>query len=108
MAEDLLKRRATPLAVLHRQTTSLLATHGVDFPRGERLYGLRGTFRPTMAARTIQRLGDVRHALAQRCIAGTLEVHAPFAPALTDEAKDLVGKIDDGRKAGRIPPKDQG
>jgi hypothetical protein len=58
----------------------------------DRLYGVRGTFRPQMALRTIARLGPVRHALAQRAIAGTLEVHAPFAEPLSDAARDLLDK----------------
>jgi hypothetical protein len=45
------------------------------------LYGeKRGMYRPTMALQTITRLGPVRHALAQRAIAGMIEVHAPFSP----------------------------
>lgn len=65
----------------------------LPWPRGEMLYGgPHGVYRPTMAAKTLQRLGDVRHALAQRCIAGTLEVHAPFAPALSEDAQKHVDR----------------
>lgn len=89
--EDLLKLRSSPLAVAHTQTRALWRAPTEDtWARGQQLFGIRGTYRPTMAAKTIQRLGDVRHALAQRSIAGTLEVHAPFAPELSEEAAKVL------------------
>lgn len=96
MSDDLLKRVRGPLQQQRVFTTTLtrFATSGPDWGRDGRLYGLRGTFKPTMALRTMQRLGDVRHALAQRAIAGFLEIHAPFAPELSDEAKERVEKTE--------------
>lgn len=44
------------------------------------LFGRRGLYRPNVALQTIQRLGPARHAIAQRTVAGTVEIHAPFAP----------------------------
>lgn len=100
MADDLLRPRPSPFTRLHHTTRSVWrAPTESTWDRGERLYGLRGLYKPTMSARTVQRLGDVRHALAQRAIAGTLEVHAPFSE-LTDEARELVDRVD----AKREPP----
>lgn len=91
---DLLRPVRGPLQRQRVFTTTLtrFALGGLDWGRAGRLYGLRGTFKPTMALRTMQRLGDVRHALSQRAIAGYLEIHAPFAPELSDEAKERVEK----------------
>lgn len=52
------------------------------FVRSALLFGpRRGLYRPTMALQTIQRMGPVRHALAQRAVCGIVEVHAPFVDA---------------------------
>lgn len=44
------------------------------------LRGFRGVRRPLLALSTEQNMGPVRHALAQRVIAGTLQVHYSLAP----------------------------
>ena len=81
----------SPLSRLH-PASPLQATSPCEWPARERLYGTRGVYRPRISIRTLQKLGDVRHALAQRAIAGTLEVHARFAEELSDEAKKLIKK----------------
>jgi len=92
---DLLRPVRSALAVLHGETRQISVQHQRQLPwERARIFGQRGIYRPTMAIHTISRLGPVRHALAQRSIAGTLEVHAPFAPELTEEAKELVDKLD--------------
>ena len=58
----------------------LLSARGVPWPERGQLYGTRGLFRPRLGVETLQRMGPVRHALAQRAICGVVEVHAPFAP----------------------------
>lgn len=52
------------------------------------LFGGRGLYRPSVALQTIQRLGPARHAIAQRTVAGMIEVHAPWAPKPDPSAKD--------------------
>ena len=96
--EVLLKPHWSPFTALHGETRELADLHqrGMAWERA-RIFGQRGIYRPTMAIHTISRLGPVRHALAQRAIAGTLEVHAPFAAPLSEEAEELVAKIDAGR-----------
>jgi hypothetical protein len=44
------------------------------------LRGFRSVRRPLMALSTEQNMGPVRHALAQRVVAGTMEVHYSLAP----------------------------
>jgi hypothetical protein len=61
-----------------------------------RVFGRRGVYKPAVALRTIQRLGNARHALAQRTVAGCMEVHAPFAPKRPDPAGKDVGKLGKG------------
>ena len=61
------------------------------------LFGRRGLYRPTVALQTIQRLGPARHAIAQRTVAGIVEIHAPFAPKPEAPAND-------GKNAPRRPP----
>lgn len=57
-----------------------------------RVFGRRGIYKPAVALRTIQRLGQARHALAQRTVAGCMEVHAPFAPKRPDSGGKESGK----------------
>lgn len=59
------------------------------------LFGRRGLYRPNVAIHTFQRLGPARHAIAQRTVAGAIEIHAPFAPK-TDKA--------DAKSSVRRPP----
>lgn len=66
----------SPLTASRR--TKLSASSPLD-PERSVLCGIRGTYRPTIALQTIKRMGPIRHALAQRSIAGFLEVHAPFS-----------------------------
>lgn len=58
------------------------------------LFGRRGLYRPSVALHTIQRLGPARHAIAQRTVAGMVEIHAPFAPkpASAKDAKTSQGR----------------
>lgn len=65
-----------------------------------RVFGRRGVYKPAVALRTIQRLGNARHALSQRTVAGCMEVHAPFAPKPKDDGKKDPGKGNAGA-AGR-------
>lgn len=104
---SLLKPSVSPFSTLHCETRAVAARHqrGQPWERA-RVYGQRGIYRPTMAIHTLSRLGPVRHALAQRAIAGTLEVHAPFAIPLSDEARELVEKID-GARARAAPNHDR-
>ena len=88
-------REAGPLRVDVRMTGETQLGHDAS-----PLFGRRGVHKPAVALRTIQRLGNARHALAQRTVAGVMEVHAPFAPKPKDDDK----KKDDGkggRKGGR-------
>ncbi len=67
------------------------------------LFGRRGLYRPNVALHTIQRLGPVRHAIAQRTVAGMVEVHAPWAPKLETPASDSKGAP--RRPAGSTTPR---
>lgn len=52
------------------------------------LFGRRGLYRPNVAIHTFQRLGPARHAIAQRTVAGVIEIHAPFAPKTDKSTTD--------------------
>jgi len=84
----------TPLKRLWSETTERARFSQEQVTPRERsvLYGPRGLYKPRMALKAIPRLGPVRHALAQRAVCGLLEVHAPFAPELSVEAKDLLAE----------------
>ncbi len=72
--------RAPILGSLHRPGKLLDALHGGPPLHAEsRLYGTwHRMYRPALALKAVRNMGPVRHALAQRAIAGSMEVHAPF------------------------------
>lgn len=75
-------RKPPILGRLHGPGPLVAAAREVPLRPEAKSYGLRGTFKPTIALHTLHRLGPVRHALAQRLISGVLEVHAPWADAV--------------------------
>lgn len=69
----------TPLALLHRRRL-LVGLRPARTRSPSPLYGkVRGIAHPKAGIAGMQRMGDVVHALAQRHVAGVIEVHAPFA-----------------------------
>lgn len=75
-----MKKPTTPLVRAHREACQLgdegrphrmLAQHDL-------LFGQRGLKFPVIAVTVSNELGNCRHALAQRNVAGTLEVQLPF------------------------------
>ncbi len=80
-SDDLLRLDLRPLVSTLRD--SLMQPVPPVTPRTPSvLCGLRGLRKPAVALYTIKRLGPVRHALAQRAVVGTVEVHAPWATML--------------------------
>jgi hypothetical protein len=78
MSQDLPWRRRPLLRA------SVAPITAVPWPSRSVTFGAwRGLARPRIGLETLQRLGPVRHALAQRAICGLVEVHAPFAPRET-------------------------
>lgn len=57
-----------------------LATARTSRERGGLLHGERSFGWPLMALRTRCDMGQVRHALSQRVVAGTMTVFPPFVP----------------------------
>lgn len=75
---------ATPLRRSHQRAV-LLAMRGAAFADwtasglllGQRIFGW-----PQMALYAQRDLGNVRHALAQRVVAGTMTIYPPIAPTI--------------------------
>ncbi len=78
-----------------RQPTQLAHTDSV-------LFGRRGLYRPNVAIHTFQRLGPARHAIAQRTVAGVIEIHAPFAPKTDKPSADAKSGV---RRTPGLPPR---
>lgn len=60
-------------------SASILQGHSPPLRQETPLYGIRGLRHPAMGLRAVRQLGPVRHALEQRAVCGTLEIHAPFS-----------------------------